>query len=167
MLCFCFFFKQKSAYEMRSSDWSSDVCSSDLIGVFGAISVATACLLPASPAAKVASVPAGATKTLSVEHPTGALDVLITIDEGSDYPEIKQAAFLRTARKLFEGNVFLRECDGLFRVCGHERPLLLGREFYGSTDRISVVEEKCVSVRVVTDGRPSIITKHTQDTRKK
>src|SRR3546814_5884548 len=31
MLCF-FFFKQKTAYEMRISDWSSDVCSSDLIG---------------------------------------------------------------------------------------------------------------------------------------
>src|SRR3546814_10696563 len=27
-----FFFKQKSAYEMRISDWSSDVCSSDLVG---------------------------------------------------------------------------------------------------------------------------------------
>src|SRR3546814_3999166 len=34
-LCFLsafFFFKQKTAYEMRISDWSSDVCSSDLIG---------------------------------------------------------------------------------------------------------------------------------------
>src|SRR3546814_2272287 len=31
MLCFVFvFFKQKTAYEMRISDWSSDVCSSDL-----------------------------------------------------------------------------------------------------------------------------------------
>src|SRR3546814_7483647 len=33
MVCFsflCFFFKQKTAYEMRISDWSSDVCSSDL-----------------------------------------------------------------------------------------------------------------------------------------
>src|SRR3546814_9839775 len=29
-LFFCFFFKQKTAYEMRISDWSSDVCSSDL-----------------------------------------------------------------------------------------------------------------------------------------
>src|SRR3546814_5146181 len=28
--CFCFF-KQKTAYEMRISDWSSDVCSSDLV----------------------------------------------------------------------------------------------------------------------------------------
>src|SRR3546814_5970815 len=30
-LCFIFFFKQKTAYEMRISDWSSDVCSSDLV----------------------------------------------------------------------------------------------------------------------------------------
>src|SRR3546814_2564459 len=30
-----FFFKQKTAYEMRISDWSSDVCSSDLIGSSG------------------------------------------------------------------------------------------------------------------------------------
>src|SRR3546814_6294868 len=29
-LCVFFFFKQKTAYEMRISDWSSDVCSSDL-----------------------------------------------------------------------------------------------------------------------------------------
>src|SRR3546814_19962024 len=32
VLCCFFFFKQKTAYEMRISDWSSDVCSSDLIG---------------------------------------------------------------------------------------------------------------------------------------
>src|SRR3546814_7420320 len=32
---FVFFFKQKTAYEMRISDWSSDVCSSDLILVDG------------------------------------------------------------------------------------------------------------------------------------
>src|SRR3546814_7002980 len=32
VFCFVFFFKQKTAYEMRISDWSSDVCSSDLFG---------------------------------------------------------------------------------------------------------------------------------------
>src|SRR3546814_9735553 len=36
-MCMCcssfFFFKQKTAYELRISDWSSDVCSSDLLGV--------------------------------------------------------------------------------------------------------------------------------------
>src|SRR3546814_13306793 len=40
---FIFFFKQKTAYEMRISDWSSDVCSSDLVraeddsGAFGVL----------------------------------------------------------------------------------------------------------------------------------
>src|SRR3546814_10624784 len=36
MICVFFFFKQKTAYEMRISDWSSDVCSSDLAGLFTA-----------------------------------------------------------------------------------------------------------------------------------
>src|SRR3546814_9844998 len=35
LLLFFFFFKQKTAYEMRISDWSSDVCSSDLTMNFG------------------------------------------------------------------------------------------------------------------------------------
>src|SRR3546814_13990924 len=34
MDCFFFFFKQKTAYEMRIGDWSSDVCSSDLFHPF-------------------------------------------------------------------------------------------------------------------------------------
>src|SRR3546814_20626144 len=38
MYCsFVFFFKQKTAYEMRISDWSSDVCSSDLL--FAALAI--------------------------------------------------------------------------------------------------------------------------------
>src|SRR3546814_10145211 len=40
MIYFLFlFFKQKTAYEMRISDWSSDVCSSDLIGGTGVLTV--------------------------------------------------------------------------------------------------------------------------------
>src|SRR3546814_8868004 len=44
MLCFIcfFFFKQKTAYELRISDWSSDVCSSDLVDGFGAVGEAEA-----------------------------------------------------------------------------------------------------------------------------
>src|SRR3546814_8060663 len=42
MLVF-FFFKQKTAYEMRISDWSSDVCSSDLLAR------TSMCYLSASP----------------------------------------------------------------------------------------------------------------------
>src|SRR3546814_9832077 len=36
VMCVFFFFKQKTAYEMRISDWSSDVCSSDLLRYHGA-----------------------------------------------------------------------------------------------------------------------------------
>src|SRR3546814_9048465 len=37
-----FFFKQKTAYEMRISDWSSDVCSSDLLAGFASFGDAVA-----------------------------------------------------------------------------------------------------------------------------
>src|SRR3546814_7672045 len=36
LCCFFFFFKQKTAYELRIGDWSSDVCSSDLSYSLGA-----------------------------------------------------------------------------------------------------------------------------------
>src|SRR3546814_4993443 len=39
VIFYFFFFKQKTAYEMRISDWSSDVCSSDLAGVAEAVDV--------------------------------------------------------------------------------------------------------------------------------
>src|SRR3546814_9136492 len=46
MFYFCFF-KQKTAYEMRISDWSSDVCSSDLEGVLALFRTGHAVLRPA------------------------------------------------------------------------------------------------------------------------
>src|SRR3546814_2374620 len=44
---FVFFFKQKTAYEMRISDWSSDVCSSDLLETNGAVTPEDAVALAA------------------------------------------------------------------------------------------------------------------------
>src|SRR3546814_6970405 len=45
MMClFFFFFKQKTAYEMRISDWSSDVCSSDLWLLIAGALLLIACL---------------------------------------------------------------------------------------------------------------------------
>jgi 4-oxalomesaconate tautomerase len=77
----------------------------DAIGVLGAVSVATACLLPEGPAAELAVLPRGSEKSLSIEHPTGEMTVVATLDdEGS----LLKAAILRTARKLFDGVVFGR-----------------------------------------------------------
>ncbi|HYD24425.1 MAG TPA: 4-oxalomesaconate tautomerase [Croceibacterium sp.] len=73
------------------------------IGVLGAVSVATACLVEGSPAAEVAQIPAGSRKTLSVEHPTGEMSCVLEVNaEG----EVISAALLRTARKLMDGVVF-------------------------------------------------------------
>src|SRR3546814_12908523 len=44
--CFFFFFKQKTAYEMRISDWSSDVCSSDLYRGTQSLEATTSLTLP-------------------------------------------------------------------------------------------------------------------------
>jgi 4-oxalomesaconate tautomerase len=77
----------------------------DAIGVLGAVSVATACLLPAGPAAALAALPEGREKSLSIEHPTGEMTVVATLeDEGN----LLKVAILRTARKLFDGVVFGR-----------------------------------------------------------
>lgn len=73
------------------------------IGVFGAVSVATACLIPGSTAADLAQVPQGSRKTLPVEHPTGEMSCMLEIDADG---EIASVALLRTARKLMEGTVF-------------------------------------------------------------
>ncbi len=73
------------------------------IGVLGAVSVATACLIPGSTAADLAVIPEGREKTLSIEHPTGEMTVVATLDEAGG---VQRAAILRTARKLFDGVVF-------------------------------------------------------------
>ena len=71
------------------------------IGVFAAVSVATACTLPESIAAEVARPPADG--RFLVEHPTGAAEVLVYRSEEG---KIEGIGTLRTARKLFEGRVF-------------------------------------------------------------
>jgi 4-oxalomesaconate tautomerase len=73
------------------------------IGVLGAVSVATACLIPGSPAAGVAVIPGGNRKTLSVEHPTGEMSCVLEIDDAGN---VTSAALLRTARKLMDGVVY-------------------------------------------------------------
>lgn len=70
------------------------------IGVLAAVSVATACLLPESPAAKLANLPPDG--RFLIEHPGGATEVLLEISDG----QVTGAGTLRTARKLLDGRVF-------------------------------------------------------------
>ena len=73
------------------------------IGVLGAVSVATACLLPESPAHGLADLPQGKVKKLNVEHPVGATGIEVLVDV---HGQVKSAAIIRTARKLFDGVVY-------------------------------------------------------------
>lgn len=77
------------------------------IGVLGAVSVATACVLPGSMPAALARLPPGRPMRLSVEHPSGEFTVDLDVVTGPDGPEVKRAALLRTARKLLKGHTFV------------------------------------------------------------
>jgi 4-oxalomesaconate tautomerase len=73
------------------------------IGVLGAVSVATACLIDGTPASKLAETGQGPVRTLSVEHPDGEMTVVAKLDQAG---KVTSAAILRTARKLMDGEVY-------------------------------------------------------------
>jgi len=75
----------------------------DTIGVFAAVSAATAALLPGSPAAELAAMPDGARKVVAVEHPNGATACVLQCDADG---AVARAGMMRTTRKLFDGFVF-------------------------------------------------------------
>ncbi len=80
----------------------------EAIGVFGAVSVATACVTPGSVAAEVASIEYMAgVKSLDVEHPTGffTIDMDVTLENGE--VKVHRSALLRTARKIMRGEVYV------------------------------------------------------------
>lgn len=79
----------------------------EAIGVLGAVSVATACVIPGTVAAAVARVPGGERQRLEVEHPTGFFTVDMEVAVKGDDVEVKRSALLRTARKLMRGEVFV------------------------------------------------------------
>jgi 4-oxalomesaconate tautomerase len=79
----------------------------EAIGVFGAVSVATACLVPGSVAAGIAGTGGAAgVHELNVEHPTGYFTVTmdVVVDDGTVV--VRRAALLRTARLLMRGEAF-------------------------------------------------------------
>lgn len=71
------------------------------IGVFAAVSVATACVVEDSTAASICTLPE--VDIFQVEHPSGSFPVLLERDQSG---KITLTGTLRTARKLFEGTVF-------------------------------------------------------------
>ena len=93
----------------------------EAIGVLGAVSVATAALMPDSPAASVLAIPCddGSPSdpgsgpndwVIRIEHPTGTFEAAIRASVGIDgLPVVERAGIIRTARKLMDGLVFPRD----------------------------------------------------------
>ncbi len=79
----------------------------DSIGVFGAVSVATACLLPGSVAADIADVAFNEHAVLDIEHPSGYFSVTLDVHRDGDAVVVDHAALVRTARLLMRGDVFV------------------------------------------------------------
>lgn len=73
------------------------------IGVLGAVSVATACLIEGAVGSEMAAIPEGARKSMPIEHPIGETTVIAEMDETGS---VIASGILRTARKLFDGIVF-------------------------------------------------------------
>jgi 4-oxalomesaconate tautomerase len=76
------------------------------VGVLGAVTVATAAVMPGTVANAQAPVPPGLVKTISVEHPSGEFSVVLTMNPANP-AEVLQAALLRTARLIMRGEVFV------------------------------------------------------------
>jgi 4-oxalomesaconate tautomerase len=85
----------------------------DAIGVFGAVSVATACLIPGSVADGIAETgrakPApDSSQTIDVEHPTGFFTVaMVMAADARDAVVVQRSALLRTARKIMSGRIYV------------------------------------------------------------
>jgi 4-oxalomesaconate tautomerase len=78
------------------------------IGVFGAVSVATACVVPGSVAFDAARVSGSArSRRIDVEHPTGFFTVEMDVETLDGNIRIERSALLRTTRKLMSGYAFV------------------------------------------------------------
>ena len=74
------------------------------IGVLGAVSLGTPIMLPGTVGSDLAATAAG--PRLSIEHPSGALQVEVELDATATPPKGLRSGAVRTARKLFDGAVF-------------------------------------------------------------
>lgn len=72
------------------------------IGVLGAVSVATACLIPGSVTEGLAKVTDAREQRLAIEHPTGEFNIILRRDIAG---KVIESGLIRTARLLFEGRV--------------------------------------------------------------
>src|SRR3546814_14583236 len=147
-MCFFFFFKQKTAYEVRIRDWSSDVCSSDLAEDNHEL-------------LDVLDVPA-----LRTKHPLRIDSVAGDCNRGQVGEEVVEQDLLRRQRQERQQRRRQRHADHVAEIrAGRERDVLESVGEGPAPDRKSVVWRERVSVRVDLGGRRTIKKKKTQKTK--
>src|SRR3546814_18257764 len=145
---FFFFFKQKTAYEMRISDWSSDVCSSDLMVVEPAAAAAAAARHTEDQARQMAdALDAMATHGLATEQGRAA--------DQRFHSLVIEAARNQLLSPLSSSIMAAVEWTTIFQQPLRALPRAPMTEHRAPRDRKNVVMGKSVSVRVDRGGRRS------------
>lgn len=77
------------------------------VGVLGAVTVASACLIPGSVAECLVTISANNPQRISVEHPSGSYDIALQVEYSGSLPSFTKAGVIRTARLLSRGELYV------------------------------------------------------------
>lgn len=75
--------------------------------VTGTVCIASACAIPGTVASQIASLPPAPQGMIRIEHPQGMIMIDLDVDFTAGKQELRRAALIRTARRIFEGSVFV------------------------------------------------------------
>ena len=75
--------------------------------VTGALAVATAAVLPGTVASRLVEPKGFSGGVLAIEHPSGRIEVDLVTDRSGAEPVVERASFVRTARRIFDGHVYV------------------------------------------------------------
>ncbi len=102
----CMISRARNGGAISTRTFIPDKCHA-AIGVLGAVSVASACMLPGSVCEGLAEVPKNDNVELSIEHPSGEFTVKLELKNSKDKFVINKAGVIRTARLLSKGELYV------------------------------------------------------------
>jgi len=77
--------------------------------VTGTVCIASACAIPGTVASQIAPLPSSPQGMVKIEHPSGMIIIDLDVDFAGGKQELRRAALVRTARRIFEGSVCVPE----------------------------------------------------------
>ena len=77
--------------------------------VTGTVCIASACAIPGTVASQIAPLPSSPQGMIKIEHPSGMIIIDLDVDFAGGKQELRRAALVRTARRIFEGSVCVPE----------------------------------------------------------